>query len=87
MKKELDAPSNKLIDSVMSLLRNILTTDDEESFFEDSAEIMRVCAVIIENSKFAKSNQKIPYAIQAIEYSVEQLNERLTAKKLSIYYN
>ena len=81
------AVNSKLIDSVMCLLQSILTTEDEESFFEDSAEIMRVCAVIIETSKFAKSNPKIPYAIQAIEYSIEQLNERLLAKKLSIYDN
>lgn len=77
---ELTPAQIRLIKRVHATLANVLTTDEESEYFEESAELLRICAHLIQNSHFSDDkirNQNIPYAEQAIEYSVECLQEQL----------
>ena len=80
----------RLLRSINTMLAHLLTTDEEEEFFEGSAELLRMCASIIKQSRITermKSETSIPYADQALEYSMDMLQEYMTAKKVVIYDN
>lgn len=80
----------RMIKNVNSLLMDVLTTNDEDHFFEGSADFMRSCAAVIHECKFSRSNQgksSIPYGEQAVEYSMDILQEFIATSKLSQYDN
>ena len=91
---ELDAskltpPQIRLIRSLNSTLYNVLTTADEGDFFDGSAEFMRLCASLIQQAQFTNQFQtnNIPYADQALEYSVDILQEHMASSKVTVYDN
>ena len=87
---ELTPNQVRLIKSLNSLLLGVITTDDEAEFFDDSAEAMRICASLIQQSDFTQQynyNKAIPYADQAIEYSIDILQEQMSSRKVTIYDN
>lgn len=87
---ELSAQQIRLIKSITSMLEHVLTTENEEEYFEGSAEFMRMCASLIKQAKFTeqlKSPDNIPYAQQALEYSMDVLNEYITNSKVVTYDN
>jgi hypothetical protein len=80
----------RLVKSLNTALYNVLTTSEEAGFFDNSAEFMRLCASIIQQSKFTteiKANDKIPYADQALEYSMDILQEQIEQAKVVVYDN
>jgi len=88
--EELSPAQIRLIKTFMNQLMNTITTDEEIEFFEGSAEIMKICAALIQNSNFSerfKKVNKIPYAEQALEYSVDLLQEHMTHGKGLNYDN
>lgn len=88
--EELNPAQIRLIKNLMSHLMNTVTTDEEGEFFEGSAEIMKLCAALIQNANFSerfKKVNKIPYAEQALEYSVDLLQEHMTNSKVLNYDN
>ena len=80
----------RLIRSINTLLLHVVKTDDESEFFDGSAEFMRQCASLIKQSYFAnelKGLEDISYAEQALEYSMDLLNECMEVAKVVQYDN
>ncbi len=88
--EELSPAQIRLLKTLMSHLMNTITTDEEAEFFEGSAEIMKICAALIQNSNFTerfKKISKVPYAEQALEYSVDLLQEHMQNSRVNNYDN
>jgi hypothetical protein len=80
----------RLIRSLNTMLAHVIATDNEEEYFEGSAESMRMCAALIKQAKFSetlKDIDNIPYAQQALEYSMDVLQEYVTNAKVVRYDN
>jgi len=75
--------------TLTNLLSHIMTTDEESEYFDSAAEAMRMCASIIKQAHFidVMKDSKIPYAEQAIEFSVDILQEHMTNSKVVTYDN
>jgi hypothetical protein len=87
---ELTDSQVRLIKSINMMLQHVLVTDDEEEFFDGSADFMRMCASIIKKSHFAedlKGINDIPYAEQALEYSMDILQEHISNSNVVSYDN
>ena len=86
---DLNPSQVRLIRTMNSLLLGVITTDSEAHFFDDSAELMRICASLIKQSNFASSlvENDIPYADQALEYSVDVLQEQISSSKVVTHDN
>jgi len=87
---ELTDSQVRLIKSINMMLQHVLVTDDEEEFFDGSAEFMRMCASLIKKAHFAedlKGVNNIPYAQQALEYSMDVLQEHITNSNVVNYDN
>ena len=88
---ELTPAQVRLIRSLNTVLAGLVTTDDEGEFFEASAEMMRACASLIKQSKFtseaSKQKKTIPYGDQALEYSIDTLQEQMSNAKVITYDN
>lgn len=80
----------RLVKRMNAMFTHVLTADTEENFFEGSAELMRVCASLIQQARFTddqKRVSKIPYADQALEYSMDILQEHMSEAKVVSYDN
>ncbi len=87
---ELSPGQIRLIKSLNHMLNHVMTTDDEEDFFEGSAECMRMCASLIKQANFAeefKDADNIPYAEQALEYSMDVLQDHIGSAKVTSFDN
>ena len=86
--KNISPSQVRLLKSLNALLLQNMTTQSESEFFETCAEMMRVCAGMINQSKFPReSNDKVPYAKQAIEYSIDVLQEHVEDNTINRYDN
>ena len=75
----------RLIKTIISEMTKTLTSDNEKKFFTHSAEFMRLCACVIQKSRFVQVNESvssIPFNQQAIEYSIDVLQEYLEQEKV-----
>ena len=80
----------RLLKSLNALLGYTIQTDDEAEFFNGSAEALRICASLIKQSHFIENLSPfddIPYAEQALEYSIDVLQEHINASKVIQYDN
>lgn len=80
----------RLIRSLNTMLAHVMLSSNEEEYFEGSAEFMRMCAALIKQARFAekaKGAGSVPYAQQALEYSMDVLQEYVTASKVITYDN
>ncbi|WP_127717910.1 hypothetical protein [Halobacteriovorax sp. HLS] len=87
---ELTDAQVRLIKSLNTMLQHVLVTDSEDEFFDGSANFMRMCASIIKKAHFAqdlKGVDNIPYAEQALEYSMDILQEHITNSNVVSYDN
>lgn len=87
---ELTDAQVRLIKSINMMLQHVLVTDDEEEFFSGSADFMRMSASIIKKAHFAedlKGVNDIPYAEQALEYSMDVLQEHISGSNVVSYDN
>jgi hypothetical protein len=87
---ELTPQQIRLVKSLNTMLTHVLLTENEEEYFEGSAEFMRMCAALIKQARFTeelKDQSNIPYAQQALEYSVDVLQDYVTASKVVAYDN
>ena len=99
IKKELNCSSKKvmhkadctrLIKSLELIASQLVQSKNENDFFEDSAELLRICAVLVFNAQFAKEKEEItaiPYARQAIEYAVDHLFDLMIQDRINQYDN
>lgn len=78
----------RLIKTINSLLGHILTTEEEDEYFESSSELLRVVATAIKKANFSEENQKpIEYGQQALEFCVDILNDQIYDGDLIKYDN
>lgn len=87
---ELTPNQVRLIRSLNTMLAHVMLTDNEEEYFEGSAEFMRMCAALIKQAHFTENlrdQSNVPYAQQALEYSMDVLQEYVTASKVVSYDN
>ena len=95
-KLNLEIDTSKMSPSQIRLIRTINTTisqvaitEDESEFFELSAELMKQLASMIQQANFHDrlSTADINYADQAVEFSIDSVNEALLGKKIISYDN
>ncbi len=72
----------RLVKSVHALLANVLASDEESEYFDTSAELLKKTAELIKHANFAIENKSMEYGHQAIEFSVENLNDSLDQNKI-----
>lgn len=87
---ELTPNQVRLIRSLNTMLAHVMLTENEDEYFEGSAEFMRMCAALIKQARFTenlKDSSNIPYAQQALEYSMDVLQEYVTNSKVVTYDN
>jgi hypothetical protein len=87
---ELTPNQVRLIRSLNTMLAHVMLTENEDEYFEGSAEFMRMCAALIKQARFTenlKDTSNIPYAQQALEYSMDVLQEYVTNAKVVTYDN
>lgn len=80
--EELSATQLRLLKSVTSLLTNVLSADEESEYFDMSAELMKKVAETIKHADFANQNPHMEYGDQAVEFSIDFINESLNMNKL-----
>ena len=87
---ELSNEKIRLLKAFMTEIDLTINSDCESRFFNHSAELMRLCAAVIQSSKFVEMHQEgseIPFHDQAIEYSIDILQEYLNENKVKHYDN
>lgn len=87
---ELTPHQVRLIRSLNTMLAHVMLTENEDEYFEGSAEFMRMCAALIKQARFTenlKDSSNVPYAQQALEYSMDVLQEYVTNSKVVTYDN
>jgi hypothetical protein len=68
----------RLLKHAHTLLIHVLAADTEEEYFEASSQLLKQAAQVVKHANFAESNKgKIAYGDQAVEYSVDSLNEAM----------
>lgn len=73
--ENLSSEQVELLQEINFLSVELMKTDCEVSFFEKSSLLMKLMAKVIGQSNFGKADpfEPIPYAKQALEYSIESL--------------
>ncbi len=75
----------RLLKSLFCILHHTITTSDESQFFSGSAESLKICATLVKQSEFIahlRDSNDVPYAEQALEYSIDILQESMGSSKL-----
>ena len=86
----LDQEQIRLLKSLNCLLQYVVKTQNESEFFSGSAEALRICASLIKRSQFIEGLHRadnVPYAEQALEYSIDVLQEYISTSKVIQYDN
>ncbi|MCB9094264.1 MAG: hypothetical protein H6621_04265 [Halobacteriovoraceae bacterium] len=80
----------RLIKTLNTLMKDIISTDSEEVFFKQTQEAVRNLAALVKQSHFAtfvKAGDEIAYAEQALEYSFDSVQEKLYTSETNVYDN
>jgi hypothetical protein len=79
----------RLIKTINTKLNMVATTKNEQEFFDASAELMKLMASLVQQANFHTkyTNSEINYADQAVEFSIECVNEALQTRKIINYDN
>ncbi len=80
--EEMNPTQIRLLKNITSLLTNVVSADEEAEFFDTSSELFKKVAELVKHSQFAEANRKINYGEQAVEYSIDNLNETLDTRNL-----
>jgi hypothetical protein len=71
----------RLLKHAHTLLVHVLVSEDEDEYFEASAQLLKQAVQLIKHSNFPEeAKSAIPYGDQAIEYAVEELNVLLASR-------
>ena len=87
-KTQLSPQQIRLVKSTLVALIELSHTNEEEAFFNLSKELFQTLAGIMKHSHFHNTHSvanRIPYAEQAIELSIEILSDDLYSQKLKKY--
>jgi hypothetical protein len=77
----------RLVKSINSLLQHVLSTKDEEDYFQSSTELMRLLATAIKKSNFNQENHSIAYDQQVLEFCVDTLSDQVYSNEVEQYDN
>ncbi len=80
--EEMTPTQVRLLKSVTSLLTNVVSADEESEYFEASSELFKKVAELVKHAQFAHNNKKMNYGEQAVEYSIDNLNDTLENQNL-----
>ncbi len=80
--EEMNPTQVRLIKNITALLTSVVSADEEAEFFDSSSELFKKVAELVKHSQFAEANRKINYGEQAVEYSIDNLNESLDGQSL-----
>lgn len=86
----LDKVQLRLLRSLQQLLPHLMTTEDENEFFESGRELLKLFALSLNQSNFEKKasrNKKFSYATQALEFALDHLEEDLKNSQTLILDN
>jgi hypothetical protein len=67
----------RVLKSIHSLLASVVAAEDESEYFQMSADLMKKTAEFIKQSNFALEHKEMAYGDQALEFSIDTLNETL----------
>lgn len=80
--KEMTPTQVRLLKSITSLMTNVVSADEEAEFFDSSSELFKKVAELVRHADFAEANKNIKYGEQAVEFSIDNLNDTLDTKSL-----
>ena len=72
----------RLVKTIHALLATVLASEEESEYFDTSAELLKKTAEFIKHANFAVDNKGMSYGTQAVEFSVDSLNESLDSNKI-----
>ena len=75
--EELSPKQVRLLKTLHALIANVVVADEEEEYFEMSAQLLKKTTEFIKNSQFAENNLHMNYGQQAVEFAVDFLNETI----------
>ena len=76
----------RMIKTLNLLIEHVLTTYNENDYFEGSAEIIRISASLIKQANFNyNTDENVPYSEQSLEFSLEILQEYIERSKVINY--
>jgi hypothetical protein len=87
---EMTPAQKRMLKTLNLKMVELLTTTNESEYFNCSAEAIRICAAMIKQAGFitrSKDFNDIPYDEQAIEFSLELLQEHITSAKVVTWDN
>ncbi len=84
---ELNDQQIRLIKTIHTMLSHVLTTDDEEEYFDGAAELMQLIANAVKKASFSNQDSKIEYSTQALEFSMDLLAETVQNGRFLKYDN
>lgn len=80
--EEMSPRQVRLVKNITALLTSVVSADEESEYFDSSSELFKKVAELVKHSQFAETNRNINYGEQAVEYSIDNLNEALEDNKL-----
>jgi hypothetical protein len=86
---EMTSAQMRMVKTLNSLMNHVLVTESEGEYFDNAAEVMRICASLIKQANFTtdmKANN-VPYAEQVLEYSIDLLQDHMSQAKVVSYDN
>jgi len=86
---ELKPQQIRLLKTINGLLAHVAKTEEESELFESSAELMKQIASLIKQSNFIELSgaDPIPYAEQALEYSLDHLVDMIHSDDIISFDN
>lgn len=85
--EELSHQQIRLLKSINSMLTHIMTTEEEEEYFDGSSELLRLVATAVKKANFCGENSNIEYSQQALEFCVDTLSNQIYEDDLIKYDN
>ena len=83
----LDQSQVRMVKTLNVVIEHVISTKYEDEYFEGSAEMIRLCASIIKQANFNTGvcPESVPYSVQALEFSLDVLNEYIEKCKVINY--
>ena len=85
--EDLNPQQVRLLKSINSMLTHIMTTKEEDEYFDGSSELLRLVASAIKKANFSKTDENIKYGQQALEFCVDTLTDQVYEENVIKYDN
>jgi hypothetical protein len=85
--EEMNNQQVRLIKTINTMLAHVLTTEEEDEYFDSSSELLRLVASAVKKANFSKNDSGIEYSQQALEFCVDTLSNQIYEDDLIKYDN